>query len=166
MSYNSQKNGAAEYNNYMQITSGALAQVDEGPDITSYDPATRYAQYVYQINSEPVTISGDVYVDTVGIDDSGDVKVEGDALKVYDAAAIAAINNISISETHYSQIIRESGTFTYIMKATPGTLSGAASWQVKRINDDGAGATDFEWADGDSDFDNIASNYASLTYSL
>ena len=53
------------------------------------------------------------------------------------------------------------------MKSSIGEgTSGNAIWQIKRIYDDGSSKTDIEWADGNDNFDNIASNYAALTYSI
>ena len=50
----------------------------------------------------------------------------------------------------------------YFGEALPGAASSAASWRIQRINT----STEIdEWADGDSDFDNIWDNRASLSYS-
>lgn len=57
-----------------------------------------------------------------------------------------------------------SSTVTYVGKADPGTSGSAASWQIQRITVSGT-ITTIEFADGNSDFDNIWNNRASLTYS-
>lgn len=56
-----------------------------------------------------------------------------------------------------------SGT-TYIGKAPHGAATSSASWQIKRIVES-AGVTTITWADGNSAFDNIWDNRASLSYS-
>jgi hypothetical protein len=57
-----------------------------------------------------------------------------------------------------------SSTLTYVGEAVPGTLQATALWRIKRISI-AAGVTTIEWADGDSNFDNVFSNRASLAYS-
>ena len=61
--------------------------------------------------------------------------------------------------------ITVSGSYTYIAIAAPGTAQDTAKWQVKRIYDDGAGTTVITWADGDANFDNVATDLTSLSYS-
>ena len=56
-----------------------------------------------------------------------------------------------------------SGTDIYVGKATPGTATSAASWQVKKI--DTASDIIITWADGNASFDNVMDNAASLSYS-
>lgn len=63
-----------------------------------------------------------------------------------------------------SRVDEASSTVTYIGKAVTGTSNGAAAWQVQRITESGAVLT-IEWADGDSSFDNVWNNRASLSYS-
>lgn len=55
------------------------------------------------------------------------------------------------------------GSITYIGKANIGSATSSASWQVKRI-DETSGLVAM-WADGNSNFDNIWDNRASLSYS-
>ena len=168
MSYDSKQNGAANYNSWMHLNDTDFVEVtgQEGTDSQDFRDR-KYAQLTYQVNATPVSISGvlSATIASVGLSDAGTVKLSGDALKVSDQAAVDAINNISISETNYSQIIRVNSSSTYIMKATPGSTSGAALWQVQRITEAGT-SVDIEWADGNANFDNVASGYLSLTYSL
>lgn len=51
---------------------------------------------------------------------------------------------------------------TYIGKATTGTATASATWQIQKI-DETTGMI-ITWADGDSSFNNIWDNRASLTY--
>jgi len=56
-----------------------------------------------------------------------------------------------------------SGTDIYVGKATIGSSTASAVWQVKKI--DTASDVIITWADGNDSFDNLMSNPASLTYS-
>ena len=53
---------------------------------------------------------------------------------------------------------------TYICKAKLGALSSAAVWQIQKLTVSGT-ATTFRWADGDDNYDNVADNRTSLSYS-
>jgi hypothetical protein len=52
---------------------------------------------------------------------------------------------------------------TYVGVAAPASLTSATSWQVKKI-DETTGMV-ITWADGNTNFDNVWDNRASLTYS-
>lgn len=62
-----------------------------------------------------------------------------------------------------------SGDVLYVGNALPGTATSSATWSIKRITFtlDGSGNTDSvtEWADGNSNRDNIWDNRLSLSYS-
>ena len=53
-------------------------------------------------------------------------------------------------------------TLSYYGRADAGALTGAAVWQIKRI-DTSAGVV-IDWADGNTDFDNVWDNRAALSY--
>ena len=55
-------------------------------------------------------------------------------------------------------------TDTYVGKATVGSLQSEAVWQAKRILDDGENLV-VTWANGDTNFDNVATDLSALTYS-
>src|SRR3990172_10650651 len=57
----------------------------------------------------------------------------------------------------------ESGTVTYICRAAPGTTQATAKWQVFKIDD--TTSTIISFADGNANFDNVATDLTSLTYS-
>lgn len=57
------------------------------------------------------------------------------------------------------------GTSTYIATAQPGTVQSAASWQVQHIDESVAGTTLITWADGNANFDNVATDLTVLSYS-
>ena len=56
-----------------------------------------------------------------------------------------------------------SGTTTYLALAAPGTAEATAKWQARKI--DTSSGVIITWADGNSDFDNVASDLTALTYS-
>jgi hypothetical protein len=57
----------------------------------------------------------------------------------------------------------DTGGTTYIGEASPGSLTSASAWRIKRVVETGPDSV-ITWADGDSDFDNIWDNRLSLTY--
>lgn len=81
------------------------------------------------------------------------------------------LTSLATGEEVLAQRVDEesSGTVLYIGEANPGSLPNAASWRIKRITftTDGGGNEDSvtEWADGDSNKDNIWDNRLGLSYS-
>lgn len=59
--------------------------------------------------------------------------------------------------------IVESGDITYIARAKPGSSEASAVWQALKI-DESSGLS-ITWADGDSEYDNIATDLSALSYS-
>lgn len=55
----------------------------------------------------------------------------------------------------------EGATYTYVGEAVPGTAHAAASWRVKRITN---ADTTVLFADGNSNFDNVWNDRATLSY--
>lgn len=64
-----------------------------------------------------------------------------------------------------AQKITVSGSITYIGIAAPGTEQSTAKWQCQMIDNSVAGTTTITWADGNAEFDNIATDLTALTYS-
>lgn len=56
-----------------------------------------------------------------------------------------------------------SSTVTYVGEAVEGSADSGALWRIKRMSASGT-VTTISWADGNSNFDNIWDNRASLTY--
>lgn len=73
------------------------------------------------------------------------------------------VNAAFSAATYATRIDEASATVTYIGKADPGTASSAASWQIQKV--DTTSGTVITFADGNSNFDNIWDNRASLSYS-
>lgn len=61
--------------------------------------------------------------------------------------------------------ITTSGTSTFIAIAPPGTSQSSASWQCKQLDSSVSGTISILWADGDANFDNVATDLTALTYS-
>lgn len=54
----------------------------------------------------------------------------------------------------------------YAGRAFPGSSKASAVWQIYKLTyDSNDSVIDIQWADGNSDFDNIWNNRAGLTYS-
>lgn len=64
---------------------------------------------------------------------------------------------------NYAMKLTEDGSITYIAWANPGTLESAAKWKVMKLN--GTTGLVITWANGDTNFDNIATDLTTLTYS-
>jgi hypothetical protein len=58
-----------------------------------------------------------------------------------------------------------SSTLYYIGVALVGATPASATWQVRRLTFDGSGGVVIEWADGNTSYDNVWDNRASLSYS-
>jgi hypothetical protein len=71
---------------------------------------------------------------------------------------------LSAAMAYKTEVDEVSSSVTYVGIAAPGTATSAASWQIKKITTTGA---DIEiiFADGNSNFDNVWDDRASLTYS-
>lgn len=73
-------------------------------------------------------------------------------------------SNITISSSVYAVRLDEaSATVTYVGEAVPDTPAASALWRIKKL--DSTSGLVMTWADGDSNFDNIWNNRASLSYS-
>lgn len=75
------------------------------------------------------------------------------------------IRNEIMPQYYETRIAEDSGNIniSYVGKSATGSLTSSATWQVQRI-DETTGLV-IEWADGDSEFDNIWDNRESLSYS-
>jgi hypothetical protein len=188
MPYKSEKYGRANRAAWMQIPSADYAAIPQGADTADWC-MEYFANLVYLVNASDISISGgDISVDLTSTNEilsaiSGDTstlvtqtdEIEGllSAGNDYLASLSACCDELAEFQGNYSTIIRVSAlapgasppTHTYIMKADPGSISGDPVWQIKRIYESGDDVN-IEWADGDAEFDNAASGYLSLSYSL
>ena len=73
--------------------------------------------------------------------------------------------DVATSSTPLATIIDEpNATTTYVGVAAIGSATSASSWQIKRLSVSGT-VTTVSWADGNSAFDNVWDDRASLSYS-
>lgn len=63
------------------------------------------------------------------------------------------------------QIDEATGSITYVGYAVIGSATSSASWKIKRLDESGSPELIITWADGNSNYDNIWDNRASLSYS-
>jgi hypothetical protein len=56
-------------------------------------------------------------------------------------------------------------SITYVGEAAPGSANSAAVWRIKRLDETVANDLTILWADGNSSFDNVWNDRASLSYS-
>lgn len=75
---------------------------------------------------------------------------------------MSAIRETKVS-SEVATRVAVSGSITYVGVAVVGSLTSDNVWQVKKL-DETSGLI-ITYADGNSQFDNIWDNYASLTYS-
>ena len=66
---------------------------------------------------------------------------------------------------NWAKKITVSGDYTYIAIAPLGTSQATDKWQVKRIDTSVSGDTVFTWADGDDEFNQVATDLTVLSYS-
>lgn len=71
--------------------------------------------------------------------------------------------SISGATLGYAVKITVSGTTTYVGKAAAGSAQASALWQVMKI-DESSGLV-LTWADGNTNFDNVATDLTALNYS-
>ena len=69
----------------------------------------------------------------------------------------------SVMAEQYALKIVDVGDVSYLGEASIGSATSGALWRVRKL-DQSSGLV-ITWADGNSDFDNIFDNYASLSYS-
>jgi len=76
----------------------------------------------------------------------------------YDGAALQRVSSDNVALK-----VTVSGDITYVGIAAPGTAQSTAKWQCKKI-DETSGVV-VTWADGNADFDNVATDLTALSYS-
>lgn len=67
------------------------------------------------------------------------------------------------NSTQYALKLTEVGDVSYIAQADPGTTQASATWRAKKL--DQTSGLVITWADGDTNFDNVATDLTALTYS-
>lgn len=70
-------------------------------------------------------------------------------------------NAVKLEADDLQTKIVESGGYTYVCKAAVGTAESSQAWKIFRIDSSGSKM----YADGDSEFDNVATDPTALSYS-
>ena len=108
-------------------------------------------------------------------DASGDVavrtKASADAPTIPSGASTEAKQDDTVTELQslvsfqnkYALKLTESGVYTYVAKAPIGSAEASAVWQAFRIDE--TSGMKILWADGDSNFNNVATDLTALSYS-
>lgn len=78
----------------------------------------------------------------------------------HDSTLIQVRDNIAAA---YAVKTTVAGAITYVAKAQPGTAQADAEWQAYKVDE--TSGTIITWADGNADFDNIATDLTTLSYS-
>lgn len=80
---------------------------------------------------------------------------------------VDAAGNIIQGDKPYTTLLDYNGgnAPVYVGEAAPGSATSAAAWKIKRLSYSGDNLTAVEWADGDTQYDNIWDNRASISYS-
>lgn len=94
-------------------------------------------------------------LDNMSFDDTYGVKVD---LPLEEDPSGAVKRKIT---SNLSVRIYKDGTDVYVAEATPGALTANAVWRMQKIDTNG----NVTWADGNTEFDNEADNYLTLSYS-
>ena len=102
-------------------------------------PTTHQAQYILNFAYDSDTQS--IRVLSLGYDGSEAVLQEASDQQIY---------------------VVESGDYSYICKAAVGTPLASPNWKIFRVDGNGSKL----YADANADYDNVASNPASLSYSF
>lgn len=95
----------------------------------------------------------------------GSIAVTGGATAANQTSGNASLTSIDgkTPALGYATKITEVGTITYIAKAAAGSSQASAVWQAQKINE--TTGTVITWADGNTNFDNVATDLTVLTYS-
>lgn len=153
--------GFADQKSFMEVPKSDVPALtgDEEPTPAVLGEVRRYAHLVYQVNPTPISLSGGISVNT-------------DVLETINADGFAVLsgqNDTGIKDIALALVVEAEGDFTWVAEALPGTTLGAASWRVKQLEDTTVGnfsTITTLWADGNGNFDNIATSPLSgLTYS-
>ena len=97
-------------------------------------------------------INSDGIAQPLNVDQSGDLLTKS-----------TISGNVSVQSPNEALKLTESGNYTYVAKAPVGTLESAAAWKVFRIDE--TTGLKITWADGNANYDNVATNLTTLTYS-
>lgn len=133
------------------VTAGQWRRVNTktlGTQITASDAGIITNSVIHGLT----TGGGGGYVD-VKVNPSGALLVEAD------------VTNTVLPTPLALKFDNSADPIAYKGEATAGTAASAASWRISRITSQVDGSVDIVWADGNTSFDNVWNNRASLSYS-
>ena len=79
------------------------------------------------------------------------------------ASTETTLQTISFGGKKYALRLTTVGSVDYVAEADTGTATSAALWRVKKV--DSTSGIIITWADGNANFDNVATDLTTLTYS-
>lgn len=140
------QHGNAEYRAWIQVPSAVYAAIQQGDEGLSYD-LRNYALMVYNTNPNNLILSADTII-----------------MDLHTVEQLLS-GMYGFQQPYADYIIDNSGSDgnIYVCKGQVGSATSAAVWQIKRINTAGT-ITQTTWADGNTNFDNIAISATILTY--
>jgi hypothetical protein len=86
------------------------------------------------------------------------------AWEAWTGSSNSGANVVSSPSTKTTITDQASSSVLYVGKADVGSLTSAPAWQIKKLTSSG-GITTTQYADGNSNYDNVWDNRASLSYS-
>jgi hypothetical protein len=116
-------------------------------------------------------------VDNSDVDKAALLGVEGDAVLIYDPVKrkfvaqsfLSIINRLKVGvEVQYNKLVDTENEFIYIGEAVPGSITSAAVWRIKRVEEiNNSTGDDYNilWADGTAEFDKVWDDRLTFTYS-
>ena len=154
--------GYADQNSFWEMPISdiaALTGLEESTLVAAPGENRRFAHLIYQVNPATVTLSGGVTVDNTALE-----TINADGFSTLSGQLDTGIKDIALAV-----FVEAAGDFTWVAEALPGTAQASATWRVKSLQDTTTGGTQTIttlWADGNGNFDNVATSPLSgLTYS-
>ena len=154
--------GYADQNSFWEMPISdiaALTGLEESTLVAAPGENRRFAHLIYQVNPSTLELSGNIMVDTDTLD----------AINADGFATLSGQLDTGIKDIALAVVVEAAGDFTWVADALPGTLQVSALWRVKSLQDTTIGGTQTIttlWADGNGNFDNVATlPLSGLTYS-
>ena len=146
--------GNAEYGTWWEIPLSSVSAFISQEEPTIPQGAEeyvqrRYAEYVYVVNSLPVTLSGDLTIDNSNLE-----------------ALVTETNNLltdmisgGIVDKAMGKYIEENNNFIWVAESAPGTPLNAPLWRIKQIEETMVGLCEYTritWAGGSDAYVHVA----------
>lgn len=145
------------------MTTVLVQEAGQTIEVLSADKIIQEASYTVEITNQNTTVQISAAANVVEISNSGmtvSIPAYQTTVEVQTQGAQGPPGEGGSSA--YSIRIDETGLYTYVGEADPGTSEGAAAWRIKRLTESEGPLL---YADGDSNFNNIWNDRAILSYS-